>query len=266
MPPNMPAAGRARIRLSRLERSLSPADIQRRGRLNQSLSGGQADGLRLPPGASRYTICGHPDCRRGSPALLTGLRREAERLHLALEVDGTLTICDGACRSGPFVGMPELGLFYAGLEAGQAREVLLETSLEGRMLHPWLWLNPTRVMDSRLVWLKHERVLVAVEAAYCLVGLTAYLLEFNARESCGKCFPCRLGVPRVDHLLRRLMAGQAREQDLEELGQTSAAMADGGYCQFAGRISAPLRLALAARPEEFRRHLGSGCQTGEMFL
>jgi len=44
------------------------------------------------------------------------------------------------------------------------------------------------------------------------------------------------------------------------------AMAAAGYCHFAGRITAPLRLALALRRDEFARHLEGGCAKGEVHL
>lgn len=212
------------------------------------------------------TLCRHPYCQRGAALLAAGLEAEASARGLDLKVEPNLTLCRGECASGPFLGLPELGFYYYGLTPGDAGLVASETVQAGRILHPRLWLNATWVMDSRLVWLDHEEVLVAMTAAHCLVSLTAYYFRFNARESCGKCFPCRLGAPRLEQLLRRLTRGGASEADLAEAEETALAMAAGGYCHFAGRITGPLRLALELRHDEFARHLEGGCAKNELHL
>ncbi|MFZ5584956.1 MAG: NADH-ubiquinone oxidoreductase-F iron-sulfur binding region domain-containing protein [Thermodesulfobacteriota bacterium] len=225
--------------------------------------------LAKPPpllGPRTFTVCRHALCRRGAAELAAGLAREAVQRGLEIKVEAALTLCRGECASGPFLGLPELGLYYAGLTPEDAALVAVETAQAGRLIHPRLWLNPTWVMDSRLIWLDHEEVLVGMTGSLCLVGLAAYYFRFNVRESCGKCFPCRLGAPRVERLLRRLMRGGAKEAELAELEETALAMAAAGYCHFAGRITAPLRLALALRREEFARHLEGGCAKGEVHL
>jgi (2Fe-2S) ferredoxin len=199
--------------------------------------------------------------------LQAAVRREASRLGLNLQTAKALTLCDGTCLDGPFVGLPQLGLFYRGIGVGEARRMLVETALEGRLLFRRLYLDPTVVTDSRLVFQGDQNLLIAMEEDYCLVGLVAYLFEFNAAESCGKCFPCRLGVHRLERLLRSLMAGQAQEKDLASLEEVAWTMALTGYCQFARRVTAPLRLALRLSRGEFENHVKSkGCRAQERFL
>ncbi len=220
-----------------------------------------------PRGVTRYTFCQHSPCAHDVAGLMASVRREAQRLGLALALEPTLTLCDGACRGGPLLGLPERGLFYRGLRPGEVRRMLQETSLAGRLLHSRLRLDPTVVTDSRLVFERDENLLVAIAPDYCLVGLATYLFEFSAAESCGKCFPCRLGVHRVDRLLRGLLAGRATPADLEQLIEATWTLAEASYCQFGPRNTAALRLALGQDREAFERHLApGGCGAGERFL
>ncbi|MFN8164122.1 MAG: NAD(P)H-dependent oxidoreductase subunit E [Solirubrobacterales bacterium] len=72
-----------------------------------------------------------------------------------------------------------------------------------------------------------------------------HLLRFGADESCGKCFPCRIGLRRAEEMF----AGEApvgREQ-FEELLE---ALELGSLCAHGGGMPAPLRSLLAHFPEE----------------
>ncbi|MBI4797258.1 MAG: hypothetical protein HY794_00660 [Desulfarculus sp.] len=145
--------------------------------------------------------------------------------------------------------------------------LLMGSSLAGRLIFRRLHLDPTVVTDSRVIFERHRGTLVAMEAGYCLVGLVAYLFEFNAAESCGKCYPCRLGVHLIHRLLRGIMRGEGDQACLERLSQAARALAQAGYCQFGQRVSEPLLLALDLALPQFQRHLDQGgCAAGERHL
>ena len=48
-----------------------------------------------------------------------------------------------------------------------------------------------------------------------VVEIAAVLSEFNAEESCGKCFPCRLGTRQIANILERLHSKEATRKDLD---------------------------------------------------
>ncbi|MBI3743100.1 MAG: SLBB domain-containing protein [Chloroflexi bacterium] len=54
-----------------------------------------------------------------------------------------------------------------------------------------------------------------------VVELDAVLAEFNAEESCGKCFPCRIGTRQIADVLERMHGGHGQR------GEFDAAMAIG---------------------------------------
>lgn len=215
---------------------------------------------------SRYTLCGHESCRRGSDELLRAMRRVATRMELKLSIEPTLTLCNGDCSQGPYLGMPTLGLFYSGLQRGDVAVILKETSLAGRLVFDRLRLSALEVIDPRLIFDWKEQVLVAIEPDYCPVSLAAYLMDFNARESCGKCFPCRHGVHRLHNGLKALMAGEAKEADLAMMGSVAEAMSQSSYCQFAAKVATPVLMGLSRAGEAFDDHLQSGCRAEEKHL
>ena len=48
-----------------------------------------------------------------------------------------------------------------------------------------------------------------------VVEIAAVLGEFNAEESCGKCFPCRLGTRQIANILERLHSKEATRKELD---------------------------------------------------
>jgi NADH:ubiquinone oxidoreductase subunit F (NADH-binding) len=72
-----------------------------------------------------------------------------------------------------------------------------------------------------------------------------HLLRFGAHESCGKCFPCRIG-------LRRAYEEFATEEpvDRQRFEELLEALELGSLCAHGGGMPAPLRSLLAHFPEE----------------
>ena len=73
----------------------------------------------------------------------------------------------------------------------------------------------------------------------------AHLLRFGAHESCGKCFPCRIGLRRAYEMFAARRAGRPRR--FEELLE---ALELGSLCAHGGGMPAPIRSLLAHFPEE----------------
>jgi len=217
------------------------------------------DPARKALGTLRYACCSHPDCIKGSGALKKALLQQGREMGLDAVVTEMPTVCRGTCASGPHVGLPEWHLFYGNVQAVEAPSILYETSLEGRPVFAKLLLDATKVTDSRILFDEEDQILVLIEPGYCLVEAAEYLFRFNARESCGKCFPCRYGVHKLVGLLQKLRQGSAQKPELEAIRKTVVAMAQDSYCHFGAKVTAPLRLILEQRPEELEKHLEKGC-------
>jgi NADH:ubiquinone oxidoreductase subunit F (NADH-binding)/NADH:ubiquinone oxidoreductase subunit E len=76
-------------------------------------------------------------------------------------------------------------------------------------------------------------------------ALAHHLLEFGAHESCGKCFPCRIGLQRAYEMVDR--PGEIDRQRLEELLET---LELGSLCAHGGGMPAPIRSLIAHWPDE----------------
>ncbi|MBI4340579.1 MAG: SLBB domain-containing protein [Chloroflexi bacterium] len=105
-------------------------------------------------------------------------------------------------------------------------------------------------------------IIVADESA-CAVDLTRLLMAFCQYESCGKCFPCRLGMTHMVEILERICRFQGAPSDLQLLEQVGASMAAGSLCGHGQLGFNPVRSALRSFGDEFKAHIeGKRCPAG----
>ena len=97
--------------------------------------------------------------------------------------------------------------------------------------------------------------MVVFAADVDLVRIGHGLMRFCAVESCGKCFPCRLGSVRGKELFDKILEGRADQADLDLLAELSATMRAGSLCALGGGIPTPIDNLLTTFIEAFRRYI-----------
>ncbi len=80
-----------------------------------------------------------------------------------------------------------------------------------------------------------------------------FAFAFCARESCGKCTPCRLGATRGVETVDKIAAGVERQKNLELLRDLCEVMTDGSLCALGGLTPMPVLSALDYFPEDFAK-------------
>ena len=97
----------------------------------------------------------------------------------------------------------------------------------------------------------------------CAVDLARTLVAFCQFESCGKCFPCRLGMTHLAEMLERIATNTGLPQDLDLMRSTGKTMAMGSLCGHGQLGFNPISSALKFFEEDFLLHLMEGrCPTG----
>ncbi len=87
-----------------------------------------------------------------------------------------------------------------------------------------------------------------------LVKISRGLMHFCAVESCGKCFPCRIGSVRGTELFDQMMADGVTPARLELLQDLCDTMEVGSLCAMGSMTPAPIRSLLKHFPEELDRY------------
>lgn len=91
--------------------------------------------------------------------------------------------------------------------------------------------------------------IVSVPEDFPVIKLLEHLFEFTKKESCGKCFPCRLGSARGYELLAGAIEGKEKidRQLFDDLLET---MQLGSLCALGGGLPLPVKNALQYFGEE----------------
>ena len=86
-----------------------------------------------------------------------------------------------------------------------------------------------------------------------MAGMARYAMEFCAKESCGKCTPCRIGSTRGVELMDRVLANVDRDRNLQLVEELCDTMLHGSLCGLGGMTPFPVQSALKYFPEDFRK-------------
>ncbi len=105
--------------------------------------------------------------------------------------------------------------------------------------------------------------IIAADEDTCVVDLTRALIAFCQYESCGKCFPCRMGMSHLLEVLERICRMEGIPQDLDLMRRVGQDMQSGSLCGHGQLGFNPVASALRHFGDEFRAHIiDRTCPTG----
>mgnify|MGYP000114949134 CR=1 FL=1 len=92
---------------------------------------------------------------------------------------------------------------------------------------------------------------VSVPADYPIMKFIEHLFDFAAYESCGKCFPCRLGTKRGHELAEKALKTDYKI-DKKLFADLLTTLEEGSLCAHGGGIPLPIRNALQYFEDELK--------------
>ncbi len=106
--------------------------------------------------------------------------------------------------------------------------------------------------------------MVVMDESTCMVAMAKFFLDFTAKESCGKCVPCRIGTKRMLEILTRITEGKGKEGDIETLKELCEAIKDGALCGLGQTAPNPVLTTIRYFEDEYRAHIDEKkCPSGE---
>jgi NADH:ubiquinone oxidoreductase subunit F (NADH-binding) len=96
---------------------------------------------------------------------------------------------------------------------------------------------------------------IAADEDNCVVDLTRALIAFCQYESCGKCFPCRMGMSHLLEVLERICRLEGVPEDLDLMRKVGQDMQAGSLCGHGQLGFNPVASALRYFGEEFDTHI-----------
>jgi NADH:ubiquinone oxidoreductase subunit F (NADH-binding) len=104
--------------------------------------------------------------------------------------------------------------------------------------------------------------IVPLSADRCPVAAVREQVAYNARESCGKCTPCREGTGRMLGLFDALCGGRAAVDMLHQINDLNDILSYASLCGLGQMAPNPVRTLLKHFPDDVREHLAGRCAAG----
>jgi formate dehydrogenase iron-sulfur subunit len=120
---------------------------------------------------------------------------------------------------------------------------------------------PARLLDTPLDYeslvsaggmLGHGGVVV-FDDSVDMARQARFAFQFCAKESCGKCTPCRIGSIRGMETVDKIVAGRDRQKNVQLLRDLCEVMTDGSLCAMGGLTPLPVLSALDHFGEDFAK-------------
>jgi NADH-quinone oxidoreductase subunit F len=105
---------------------------------------------------------------------------------------------------------------------------------------------------------------IVMDETTCMIEALDAAVKFFAHESCGQCSPCREGTAWVRRVMRRIIEGKGRLQDLDDLLAIADDMEGKTICVFADAAAWPVQSYIAKFRDEFEAHLRTGPKARSM--
>jgi NADH-quinone oxidoreductase subunit F len=97
--------------------------------------------------------------------------------------------------------------------------------------------------------------MVVMDEDTCMVDVARYFLDFTQKESCGKCTFCRVGTHHLLNILERIIAGNGKEEDMEQLEALSEDIKKGSFCGLGKTAPNPVLTSLHYFRDEYKAHV-----------
>jgi NADH:ubiquinone oxidoreductase subunit F (NADH-binding) len=154
-------------------------------------------------------------------------------------------------------GIPDGRRFKAVLVGGPSGGCLPETLLELPIDYDSL-TKAGAIMGSGGI--------VVIDNSDCMVDTARFFTEFCVDESCGRCTPCRAGLPRLKEIYDRITTGNGKLDDIQTLEKNGVFIRDASLCGLGQTAPNPILTTLRYFREEYMQHIVENkCQAGKCF-
>ncbi len=97
--------------------------------------------------------------------------------------------------------------------------------------------------------------LVVMDEDSCMVDVAKFFLQFTKDESCGKCTPCRAGIPKMLDLLTKITNGKGTMEDLATLEELGEMLCSASICGLGQTAPNPVLTTLRHFRKEYEAHI-----------
>jgi Pyruvate/2-oxoacid:ferredoxin oxidoreductase delta subunit len=97
--------------------------------------------------------------------------------------------------------------------------------------------------------------IIVMDEETCMVDVAKYFTNFLVGESCGKCTPCRDGLPRMLDILTGITEGKGKEEDIAALEELCEVISWGALCGLGTSAPNPVLSTIKYFRNEYDAHI-----------
>ena len=97
--------------------------------------------------------------------------------------------------------------------------------------------------------------MVVMDEDTCMVDVAQYFIAFCRDESCGKCVPCREGLPLMSEILERITRGDGKAEDIQQLLDMGETIKSGSLCGLGTSAPNPVLSSVQYFRPEWEAHV-----------
>lgn len=100
-----------------------------------------------------------------------------------------------------------------------------------------------------------QRCIAAAPSGQCPISLQRTLVASSAAQTCGKCVPCRDGLPQLEKLLQKVEACEAEPSDLDRIRALAQVITDASDCAIGWMAGQSVLESLDRFKAEYASHI-----------
>lgn len=108
------------------------------------------------------------------------------------------------------------------------------------------------------LYVEFYRRLNASPQGTCPVDLASAFVNLCHSQSCGKCAPCRIGLGKLKEIIDKILAGDGREFDLQNLERNACAIIDSADCAIGIEAARMVLTGIRGFREDYEAHIQTG--------
>jgi NADH:ubiquinone oxidoreductase subunit F (NADH-binding)/(2Fe-2S) ferredoxin len=97
--------------------------------------------------------------------------------------------------------------------------------------------------------------MVVMDTDTCMVDLAQFFLKFCSNESCGKCVPCREGLPLMIDIMKKITQGEGEPDDINRLINLGETIKSGSLCGLGTTAPNPVLSSIRYFEDEWKAHV-----------
>jgi len=97
--------------------------------------------------------------------------------------------------------------------------------------------------------------LIVMDENNCMVDVAKFFLQFTRDEACGKCTPCRAGIPKMLEILTKITQGKGTMEDLNVLSELAEMVGSASLCGLGQTAPNPVLSTLRHFRDEYEAHI-----------